>query len=491
MNSKYCDVWEWEHLRRPITGRVVQVADRRGDFGVITIERDDEYGISAVIETDGKARWADDLPEGVPGTEVVGTLVVVDIGGDEIQLPDAMIGGHGYQSVHGLGRGTVHVHLNDFWIGQPGDDKPHLHIDWCVSGPDTSLIFTGMTDRETRTGYTRVRRTVDQNPANRLETATDGDLHTGHSWDWLSIRLGDRPIRLCKTPKDFGPARGKCHAIEYDCDGGGPTQEERDGIVEILGFMFGRQLLPIGTTLFDKEGGWYAAHVRNPWGNLVRSTCEWTDRPAIPMDHSVRFGVASQIQAMAAAYLSMRDQLDLSTFVWKMFIADMMPRPTGIPVLAPALEGLANKWLKSAGNSQTHYMDPKAFKVHFADEFMAMSAKAAGLPHAEAMLNKMKSAFNLSARDLFDRFFDGIGLPIGDGERAVIVHRNALAHGGTGKVEPRLSVRVQQAYRTLMTRTLLKILGHTGDYVDYTIAGWAVRHIDEPMGCTDLKTLLK
>lgn len=43
-------------------------------------------------------------------------------------------------------------------------------------------------------------------------------------------------------------------------------------------------------------------------------------------------------------------------------------------------------------------------------------------------------------------------------------------------------IMLTHAYHTLFHRTLLKLLGYEGMYIDYATLGLPKRHIDEPVG---------
>jgi len=89
----------------------------------------------------------------------------------------------------------------------------------------------------------------------------------------------------------------------------------------------------------------------------------------------------------------------------------------------------------------------------------------------------------MGVNEKFDFFFEEIELPIGDGERAAIKGRNAMAHGARYKSgTERQLVSLTRAYETLLHRVLLKLLAYDGEYVDYSVVGWPQRALKEPIG---------
>jgi hypothetical protein len=83
----------------------------------------------------------------------------------------------------------------------------------------------------------------------------------------------------------------------------------------------------------------------------------------------------------------------------------------------------------------------------------------------------------------FDQFFAELGLRVGDVERDAIRARNKAAHGGTYKRSAhRQLLNCTKAYRTLLHRTILKIIGWEGEYTDYSTYGFPDRPLDAPLG---------
>ena len=98
----------------------------------------------------------------------------------------------------------------------------------------------------------------------------------------------------------------------------------------------------------------------------------------------------------------------------------------------------------------------------------------------------MKGAFQTSAGERTEWFFEEIALRLGDRERAARKARNAPAHGGLGgdvsdeKIDD--AIWHSNIYKTLFARTVLKLLDYQGEYIDRGTMGFPRRSLDEPIG---------
>jgi putative hemolysin len=87
----------------------------------------------------------------------------------------------------------------------------------------------------------------------------------------------------------------------------------------------------------------------------------------------------------------------------------------------------------------------------------------------------------MGVNERFEVFFDELGLKCSDGELRVIRARNRSAHGG-GIGDPQEALRLSRAYRVLLNRALLQVLGHDGAYIDYSVLGFPEKPLREPSG---------
>ena len=100
------------------------------------------------------------------------------------------------------------------------------------------------------------------------------------------------------------------------------------------------------------------------------------------------------------------------------------------------------------------------------------------------IINKVKSANQVSGSKQLIFFLDEIQLPIGELELAAINARNKYAHGQSNISEDELdtAIKYKNTYFTLYNRVMLKLLGFTGGYIDQATIGYPIRNINVPAG---------
>lgn len=93
-------------------------------------------------------------------------------------------------------------------------------------------------------------------------------------------------------------------------------------------------------------------------------------------------------------------------------------------------------------------------------------------------------SYNMSLTFKLKFFFEEIGFPLGETENDAINCRHKMLHSSEsmGDTEIEKIIRLSFAYRCLVHRTVLKILGYTVTYVDYSMIGSPEKPIDSAIG---------
>jgi len=75
-------------------------------------------------------------------------------------------------------------------------------------------------------------------------------------------------------------------------------------------------------------------------------------------------------------------------------------------------------------------------------------------------------------------------MPIGEVERSLFRLRGRFAHGFMCRTEAEndIALKCFRAYQTLFNRVLLCVIGHSGNYIDYSSFNFPERKIHEPLG---------
>lgn len=116
--------------------------------------------------------------------------------------------------------------------------------DWYLNGV-TRLRFTRQTRRRRSTTFAREREF--QGVA--LHEAPGGD---GGAWDHLVVDAGGVRFAYCRVPDGY--ASEGLNAVSIDFLAPAPDEQTRAAVAEIISFVLGRRLLPLGSTIGDPRG---------------------------------------------------------------------------------------------------------------------------------------------------------------------------------------------------------------------------------------------
>jgi hypothetical protein len=301
--------------------------------------------------------------------------------------------------------------------------------------------------------------------------------------DYFVLELPTGQVRVCRVPKDQAPQWTRPIAVEYAISGEPPSGDLRDGIVEALGFIFGRHILRVGTTTFSEDGHPVEEVAISPWGRDVIQVCTRDDTSSIPTLESVKGEeVELVLSTIVSNFLKFRDEMNLARAVWTLWIGQRMPATFDSPLYAAALEALMQGWFKSKrSKSGGVYMPYTEFRKTFAAPLKDFAAIANGLPYGERMTRKVGRANDMGVNERFELFFEELGMPYGDGELQIIRARNIAAHGGLSDRSKQDILFLGNGYRTLVNRVILTMIGYRGQYVDYSVMGHPARPIEQPL----------
>ena len=487
--------FEWEAFAVPLTDlNVVRLGSHEGELGTLSVLRNDEYGLAFTLESKLDHATLEGLHgdregtllEGVP-IDAVGTLPF-----DKISIPKAVVT-HFKQTwtVDKPSRTTAEVRASHVTRTFKSDTsgKPHFTTEWFISGP-RDFRWSRLTLRERHQRAVRIRSPrgpIDETISLcRPPEGTRPD--TASSIDHIRLTPIDGvQLIVSSVPEEHGPKWSRCLAIEYHHGTSPvPADSDRDAIAEALGYLFGRQLLRVGRTSFDEKGLPLEEYACSPWGRDPVRTAIASDLPPLRLGHE---GSEAVFSTFVAEYLNRRSELNLREVVWTIWIAQRMPLGFELPLYSTALERLMNAWFRSSQSRSKGVYLPKAeFDAHTRDEFKTIRPRLANSKYGDRIMRKMQNAFQMGVNDRFEVFFEEIGLPIGPGELAVVKARNVSAHGGgTGEDDIQHKLDLARGYQTLLNRVILRVLGCTDSYTDYSTRGHPERRTCDPIGLASIR----
>lgn len=456
---------------------------------IIRFQRDDQYRLVATIS--GILAHSNDLDIHekikiggfVPDETVTGRsfnnlyeyrLYGVHIGGTSnftpVSMEDTTVRFNSELLVYKIERKYVYPHV----------DQSERLQEWFLSGKPDIFIFPRSTERELKISHSRIRAEID-----REQQPTPGNTR-GSSRDHLIVKMPTYSIVVAEVIKQYGPEWSHSISIEYKRGTGCiPEAEEREAISELVSFVLGVQLLKVGHSEYDTLHQLLSQSFQSPWGNNIINKCQQRGlAPTSFKSHEEWLKVETVLNQLLPSYFTLRKSLDLKGVLWKYWLAKEAPIGTNLPILSSALEGLADKVLKSHPEIKHYYIEYDEFNKFMEDEFKAIASKLETHPFKERMLNKIKDASKRGSNEKLDMLFEHLGIVVGKVERKAIKARNKMAHSSMGEIsedEIQKTIRMKRAYETLFHRVFLKLLGYENDYIDYYTLGHPSRDISEPI----------
>lgn len=365
-------------------------------------------------------------------------------------------------------------------------ETPAAATEWYLNGPALGLfVWPRVTERQYHGRYVRTRTCNDRESLVSVEyPATDDPISQSLSRDHLLITLDGVQAIVSKVPEHLTPNWSAGLGLEFRRELGGiPDEGTRNAIAEALSFLFGRQLLYIGFTSFDSLGQPMEEGAVDPWGDDVVATCRAPGWPPLQLPwepEQSEYMLSSLIQS----YVSLRNELDLSDVLWAYWVGLRMPVGFELPLFGLALERLMDAWFRSnRSKSRGVYIPSDEFDQLTREPFVEVEKRLGGFEHADRMMRRMRWAFQMGVNERFEAFFEELGLTLGQTEQLALKRRNRCAHGGP--VNPnqlREHIRLARTYQALVHRVLLRVLGHTGPYIDYGTLGFPEKALDECAG---------
>ncbi len=362
--------------------------------------------------------------------------------------------------------------------------------EWYLSG-NTDIHFTRSTSRSLDKSYKRLRDGIDREDRFTLVKSS------GSSRDHFLIKSSDSSFIIAKVPPEYGPEWSFNLSLEYRQSFGSiPEKEQREAISELVGFVFGNQLLRIGKTTYNGSSDPILQEYRNPWGDNVVSKCQRPGMPPVDISNYHNWGMVEiLLNELLPQYFNLRKSLRLKDTLWKYWIARYSSLGTNLPILSSAVETLADQVLKAHPEVKHYYIEYHKFNELISEDIVSIKNKLEDnlndvTPQekrdflVQKILKKIMDASQRGSNEKLKMMFELIELPIGKIEAKAIDARNKMAHSSLGDVseeEIKDTIRLTRAYETLFHRIILKILGYKGNYIDYYTLGHPNRNIDEPI----------
>jgi hypothetical protein len=489
---------EWEAFVEPFSITTI-FEDERLPKGKTTfhVSRDENYKFQVIM------KFKDPSFVSAPGksSDVPGSLAeYMDIGikgsGPKpfsYTLKSALVSGPHIEISEESGfSGTSTIHLGGLLMKTENKNEGTHLTEWFLNGPE-DLVFSRVTNRKVRRAFSRERLetkdlrldSIEISPEKRAKEnslekfdSIDTPLETSSKRvDFLKVETNDRQFLVEKVLDGIGPDWSSNVAIEYRKTWGGiPTVAEREEISEVCSFVFGRQLLLIGNTLFDQDENIVEAYGCDPWVRSAKSFCREPAFPPINVTAAPFNNKAEMvINELLQRYHEVCEHLFYKEAIWNYWISRQMPLGTNLPILAAGIESIINGWFNyTKSKSKGFFLEKDRFAELLKEDLINIQKKLIGIPDGEKILEKIMRANEFGIAERYRRFFQEIGLSVAPEEWEAIKERSRFVHGEElfDKVDWRQVAQKTQAFETLFNKIFLKLLEYKGDFVNRSVSGW-------------------
>ena len=473
---------EWEVLRQPVTFNKIDQNDHLPkNPKEIRISRDEEYNLKAFLEFKVPSSIGKNIKKKPNVEDSVGKPFSINSSSDGVSytLESVLIGSTNITRISEeviKNEGRAELVFNALKIKYGSPRKGTHFVEWYLNGPNGNL-FWDRTEREQKINFTRKRIDSEHNEKDSIKSST---IESAHAADCMCIELPNFQFLIGKVPNEFGPQWSSNIAFEFRDEWGGiPSKEERVFIEELCSFIFGRQLLSIGYTIFDKNECLVEAYCHNPWGRNAKAFCSKVSYPPIKFVFPPS-KIKQVIFQLLPKYLELSNSLCLTEALWNIWVSREMPIGTNLPILAAGLESLMHGWFKSQSRSQGAYLPRNEFLDLLETDFDSIRVK---LEHyfetekdnskVEKIIDKLKRGNDFGVMERYRIFFNEINLKIEQHEWKSIKERHKFVHGEArfNSTDWDKVMGAVNTYETLLNKVLLKLLGYSGPYIDRSIPG--------------------
>jgi hypothetical protein len=466
---------EWDFLNKPVSITKVDDNDNlpKGKKKIL-IERDEDYNLKAILQFEDpkfghtSSNVAGSFSKGfqISGYSNSGLLSCV--------LESCHVGNiHITRNLNeGVEvKGTATLIFDGVKIRHGENNASHL-IEWYVNGPKDS-VFSGFTERKVERKYIRERFVSREKKVDSVNISLES---FGGPTDLIWINNGNFQFLVSKVPNKIGPNWSTNIGIEYRTAWGRiPQPDERLKIEELCSFVFGRQLLSVGYTIYDQDEQLLEVSAHDPWGKAAKSFCSRPDYPPIRIRDFPSRDAERIITQLLPKYIELCEPLCLREALWNYWISCDVPVGTNLPILAAGIESIIDQWYEwKKTKSHGVYMETKEFADLLKEDIASIQKKLEGNPNKEKILSNIQRANAFGIMERYRLFFEEINLVISKPEWDAIEARHLFVHGHVrlNEMDWQKIIQHVRTLETLLNRIMLRLFEYSGSFIDRSVVGW-------------------
>lgn len=483
LDQYYIPYLEWEYSNFPIT--LIQLTFEKTNWGfsstaVISVWRDDDYRLNGKIS--GNVNNPQKLEEEhfvgkgniikgqiITGKNEAGCIVEIqECFLTHFQTTSWEISPAGYYMEGHLTMNSIKIHFPS----QKERRDPLTRFDWFICAK-IGAHFSGSTFRKQSKRKVRIGiDEYDDSIANLQGSST--------SKDYVLVKIPELNFVIAKVPDKFSPNHLNGLCLEFQNNLEKVNDDLLNGIRNFISFLTGNEINYIGYS--------YADGVFLKEAFLVSLDKKNLTSPMPPIKFNLKYewgDISWLLNQFLPKYLELRKILPIDQALSRYWVARSIPIGSNLPVLASALEMIAEKYLKTTGNYRMVYLPEADYLQLIEAERKELEAKLSSLEGGDIIMNKIAGAFRKGPNEKMSFFFFSADIMIGQLEKKAIALRNKMVHSSrdySKEESAHEDLVYTRVYEVLFQRTILKLLGYDGYYIDYSIQGCPIKHIDRNAG---------
>lgn len=475
MNTNFI---EWEMLEKPINicllGEEYFLENNINLFN-ITFKRNDNYGLIGILNG---------FMDEIIGSKINNffksiknnKIIIKSLYGYRDIVFHYNIKNYNYNQVYF----TVKLDILSLEIGEINQENLEWISRWYINGTDLILLRDPKYTLESDTNFKRL------NDIGDLIINTDNEFYHFVSSYFQVKPESLNPFIVSKISSRFNPNWSEKMSIDFFKEWGFHNKEQINLIEDVLSFVFGRVLIDIGESHFDKNGSLIYFKAYSP-----------------KISHTINLKYICGVVANCPIFypfFEMKHEKDLAFLIDQCWESNVnysnvfnylresfnLSPLSEIVLIAGALESLAEDWLKNNSNGKHEHMPQEDFENLISEELGGCYRKFEeyGVERIDDLMDNIKGAYKKQGSKKLDLFFDELNIKLGKIEKKAIHYRNTPAHGKpmSLKMARKFSLRAV-SYRLLLNRCILESLNFKGPYWDFFSKSY--KDLDEPIDKKD------
>ncbi|MBE6500461.1 MAG: hypothetical protein E7Z80_07970 [Methanobrevibacter thaueri] len=364
---------------------------------------------------------------------------------------------------------TIYIHLSTTKIlfNLKNNDETSWIKEWYLNGPKSRIIF----HRSTTFSKKEIFEKKLDNSIPELRAGNNFQIeipkNENITRNYMFCKLNDKDnIIINAVPDTMNPSWSNNICISYNSKEIIDNKDLRGNIDNIISFIFGRKLIKIGESHYNSKGIKIKEEIFNPYINNrfnLKNICESSDNFPIPLYNYNREQIESIISNLINSFISKNDTLNFTSMFINYWSSTYLPPESKVILLAASLESIMNKWFESKNSKRkTRIIEKSEYKKLIKDIKPKFKEK---FGYCKLIMDNFYQLNRLSINKSFERFFEEIGMEIGDVEKEAIKSRNNPVHGNDLDNETFCNLIIySHIYHTLLNRVILILLDYNREY---------------------------